>query len=182
MAPALPSGPTVPGAFGSHRDVGQGWHLSVWSCHRRCSADLHAENVRVSSSLIGVPRKAIAGTTRLFMAGLRQFVQAARGGLAALEANSPSVSRFAKRFAGRCDADPIVVRGSVLIWGLGGAMAAFVLSWAGLSDFHVDGPKMTALVALSATVAIGAFWVRRHLGLQVQPMLVEAYTQFFFIS
>ena len=116
------------------------------------------------------------------MPGLRQRLQAARGRLADLEANSPVISRFAQRFAGRSEADPIVVRSSILIWGLGGAMTIFVLIWAELSDFHVDPPKMVGLVVLSSAVAIGSLWVRRHLALQHQPLLVEAYTQISSIS
>jgi membrane-associated phospholipid phosphatase len=116
------------------------------------------------------------------MAGIGQHLQAARGWLADLEANSPFISGFATRFAGRREADPIVARTGILIWGLGGAMAIFVLIWAELSDFHLDRPKMAGLVALSGTVAITSLWVRRHLALQLQPMLVEAYTQISSIS
>jgi membrane-associated phospholipid phosphatase len=61
-------------------------------------------------------------------------------------------------------------------------MAIFVLIWAELSDFHIDRHKMVGLVALAGTVAIGSLWVRRHLGLQLQPILVEAYTQISAIS
>src|SRR5439155_11347556 len=100
------------------------------------------------------------------MARLSQYLQTARGRLADLEANSPVISDFASRFAGRREADPVVVRSSILIWTLGGAMAIFVLIWAAVSDFHVDRPKMAGLVILSATVAIVCWWVRRELALQ----------------
>ena len=116
------------------------------------------------------------------MARLSQHLQAARGWLADLEANSPFISEFASRFAGRREADPVVVRCSILIWTFGGAMAIFVLIWAALSDFHVDRAKMAGLAALSVTVAISCWWVRRQLALQLQPMLVEAYTQISSIS
>src|SRR2546421_440497 len=101
------------------------------------------------------------------MARLSQYLQTVRGRLADLEANSPIISEFASRFAGRRAADPVVVRSSILIWALGGAMATFVLIWAALSDFHVDRPKMAGLAVLSATVAIVCWWVRRELGLQL---------------
>jgi membrane-associated phospholipid phosphatase len=116
------------------------------------------------------------------MRGLSQRLHAARIWLANLEANSPFISRLAEHFSGRREADPIVVRSSLLIWGVGGAMAIFVLIWAQFSDFHVDRPKMIGLVALSGAVAIGSLWVRRHLALQLQPMLVEAYAQVSSIS
>ena len=116
------------------------------------------------------------------MARLRQHLHAARGWLADLEANSPFISEFASRFAGRREADPVVVRSSFLIWALGAAMGGFVVVWSALSDFYVDRPKMAGLVALSVTVAIACLWVRRQLGLQLQPMLVEAYTQISSIS
>ena len=116
------------------------------------------------------------------MARFSQYLQATRSWLADLEANSPLISEIASRFAGRREPDPVVVRSSILIWALGGAMSIFVLIWAALSDFHVDRPKMAGLVALSTAVAIICWWVRREFALQIQPMLVETYTQISSIS
>src|SRR5262249_21950546 len=45
---AVPPSPTLSAPVGSHGGVGEGGRISLWSCNRQRSADLHAENVHVS--------------------------------------------------------------------------------------------------------------------------------------
>src|SRR5215470_1097585 len=79
------------------------------------------------------------------------------------------LNEFAIVFAMPRNPEPDVLRGTLINWGLGAALALFALIWVAFSDFRVDVIKTGVLLTFLLAIAIGCFLVRVRLHLQTPP-------------